>query len=91
MPGRHIHNTFVYFRQQGQGSPLLLLHCGLGTGGDFATLIPELAQHYTVVTPDRPGYGRSDRNAVFDGALFSSQADLMAALLEEMAAPPTFV
>jgi pimeloyl-ACP methyl ester carboxylesterase len=91
VPERHIQDTLVYFQQRGQGPPLLLLHCGLGTGGDFAGLAPELAQRYTTLTPDRPGYGRSDHDAVFDAALFRSQADLMAGLLQETATSPAFV
>lgn len=45
------------------GVPVLLLHGQPGTGGDWEHVIPRLADRYTVVVPDRPGYGASGGRA----------------------------
>jgi len=49
----------LYFEVQGSGQPLVLIH---GSGGDtesHADVMTLLAEHYTVVTYDRRGNGRS--------------------------------
>ncbi|MBT9548642.1 MAG: alpha/beta hydrolase [Candidatus Sericytochromatia bacterium] len=51
--------TDIHYLEQGQGSPLLLLH---GNGADaklYLPLIQTLARHFRVVAPDLPGFGRS--------------------------------
>ncbi len=82
----------IYYHQQGSGEPLVLLHSGLGTGGDFAAVIPTLAHRYTVLTPDRPGYGRSGRGVAFERqTFFQRQAHLLNAFLETATRPPAFL
>lgn len=49
----------IYYETYGQGTPLLLLHGGIGSIADFEKCIPELAKHYLVIAPDSPGHGRS--------------------------------
>ncbi len=45
----------------GEGPPLLLLH-GIGDSADtWRTVVPGLAEHYTVIAPDLLGHGLSDR------------------------------
>ena len=41
------------------GVPVLLLHGQPGTAGDWERVVPLLEDRYTVVVPDRPGYGAS--------------------------------
>lgn len=91
MPRRQIQEMPIYFQQRGRGEPLLLIHCGLGTGGDFATMLPALAEHYAVITPDRPGYGRSGHGLTFDGDFFARQARWMHQLLDTLALGPAHV
>jgi haloacetate dehalogenase len=67
----------------GDGPPLLLLHGYPQTHVAWHRIAPNLAQHYTVVTPDLPGYG--DSSAPRDGdyskrAMARTMADLMAEL-----------
>jgi pimeloyl-ACP methyl ester carboxylesterase len=43
----------------GEGPAVVLLHGQPGSARDWAPVIPLLAEHRTVVVPDRPGYGRT--------------------------------
>jgi pimeloyl-ACP methyl ester carboxylesterase len=47
----------------GDGSPLLLLHGGLGNMEYFGGQVGELAKQYRVIAMDSRGHGRSTRNA----------------------------
>jgi pimeloyl-ACP methyl ester carboxylesterase len=52
----------IYYRDEGQGLPLLLLHGGWGYGlNPFDRQIEELRAGFRVVCPDRSGYGGSTR------------------------------
>lgn len=50
----------IFARTGGSGPPLLLLHGYPQTNVMWHQLAPELAQHYSLVMPDLPGYGWSD-------------------------------
>jgi haloacetate dehalogenase len=50
----------MYYRRQGEGPLLVLLHGWPQTGHCWRHLIGPLARSYTVVAPDLRGYGRSD-------------------------------
>lgn len=54
--------TINYVRG-GRGSPLVLLHGYPQTWYMWRKVLPELAQHYTVIAPDLRGAGRSDAPA----------------------------
>ena len=47
------------YDQAGNGEPLLLLHGFGSTRDDFAALVPDLAQDFTVLSIDLPGHGSS--------------------------------
>lgn len=66
----------------GSGPPLLLLHGYPETHAAWHRVAPELAERFTVVIPDLPGYG--DSSAPHDGdyskrAMARAMVDLMAA------------
>ncbi|MBV9353898.1 MAG: alpha/beta fold hydrolase [Chloroflexi bacterium] len=51
----------TYYRVQGQGSPLVLVH-GLGSSHlTWAAITDALAEHFTVYVLDLPGFGYSDK------------------------------
>jgi haloacetate dehalogenase len=50
----------MYYRQQGQGPLLVLLHGWPQTGHCWRHLVGPLAETYTVLVPDLRGYGRSE-------------------------------
>ncbi len=50
----------LFARIGGRGPPLLLIHGYPETHAMWHLVAPELARHFTVITPDLRGYGRSD-------------------------------
>lgn len=56
-----IDKSKIYYEIYGQGTPLLLLHGGLGSIENFKKCIPELASHFKVIALDSPGHGRSSQ------------------------------
>ncbi len=59
MPTVNLSTGSVHYLEQGQGTPLILLHANPGDSLDFAAVIPTLANHYRVLALDWPGYGKS--------------------------------
>lgn len=79
-----IGDSELHVRTGGSGPPLLLLHGYPQTGAMWHQVAPKLAQHYSLVIPDLPGYGQSQGPACDDAFLAYSKrttaqtmADLM--------------
>ncbi len=49
----------IYYTEQGQGQPLLLIHGGILTGASWQPYLAAFAAHYRVITPDSRGHGRT--------------------------------
>lgn len=49
----------LFFREFGQGSPVLILHGLFGFSDNWQTIAKGLSDHYLVVTPDLRNHGRS--------------------------------
>lgn len=72
----------LYVQEHGQGSPLVLLHGGLGSGEMFGPVLTQLAQHHRVILPDLQGHGRTaDVDRPMD---LAAMADDIAALIEHL-------
>ena len=72
----------LYYETRGSGRPLILLHGGLGSGEMFGPILPQLAEHHTVIAPDLQGHGRTaDINRPIDAGLM---ADDIAALVDHL-------
>jgi pimeloyl-ACP methyl ester carboxylesterase len=62
--------------------PLLFVHCwGVSTAA-FGAFFDRLAEHYRVVAPDLPGFGRSP--AAKEGVSYDGYADVLAGVLAEL-------
>ncbi len=76
----------IYREVRGEGDPVVLLHGGLGTIGDFKFQTPELAKHFRVVSFERPGHGRSeDTNEEFN---YQTMKEYTIAFLEGLGLGP---
>ncbi len=59
MPTIDLDDFRMYYEVRGAGAPLLLLHGGLGIGGDWRLVFPSDPPEYRVIVPDLRGHGRS--------------------------------
>lgn len=64
-PARYIdvNEMTLSYQEHGEGTPLVLIHGGLGSSADWKALLPELAEGFRVITPDSRGHGRSTNPA----------------------------
>lgn len=77
----------IYFRTGGSGPALLLLHGYPQSHVIWHKIAPELAEHFTLVMPDLPGYGQSAIPPLSaDHAAYSKRvmASTMASLMESL-------
>jgi pimeloyl-ACP methyl ester carboxylesterase len=82
--GQHaeVNGINLYYEVHGAGRPVVLLHGGLGSGEMFGPVMPQLAEHHQVVTPDLQGHGRTaDIDRPLDIRLM---ADDIAALIDHL-------
>ncbi len=77
-----LHGHCVTYRQAGSGPVLLLIHGVTGNMHTWDAVLPELAEHFTVVTPDLLGHGLSakPKGDYSLGAFASGIRDLLGAL-----------
>jgi 4,5:9,10-diseco-3-hydroxy-5,9,17-trioxoandrosta-1(10),2-diene-4-oate hydrolase len=76
----------IFFAETGTGAPVVLLHGGgPGASGvsNYSRNIAALAQHFRVVVPDMPGYGRSAKG-VDRSDPFGYLADHIRGVLDEL-------
>ena len=79
----------LYYEIHGEGMPLLYLHGGLSSSLDFSKYIPELSEHFKVITFDRKGHGRSiDDDEIFS---FASMAEYTNLFLDKIGIRKAFV
>ncbi|HWH10594.1 MAG TPA: alpha/beta hydrolase [Solirubrobacteraceae bacterium] len=77
-----LHGHTQSYRIAGAGPVLLLLHGIAGTAEAWVPSMPLLASRFTVIAPDLPGHGESDKGSgdYSLGALANSMRDLLVGL-----------
>jgi pimeloyl-ACP methyl ester carboxylesterase len=76
----------IAYREAGDpGNPkLVLLHGFPSSSHQYRTLIPSLADHFYVISPDYPGFGNSDLlDSTKFAYTFDSLADVIGRFLEQ--------
>jgi len=58
-----VNGVKIWYAEFGQGTPVILLHGGLGNSNYWGLLVPALDTQYRVIVMDSRGHGRSTRNA----------------------------
>lgn len=79
-----------HVQQMGEGPPVLLIH---GTGASthsWRGVAPLLARHFTVIAPDLPGHGFTER-ASGQRLSLPAMADSVAELVDSLGVRPLFV
>ena len=72
----------LYYKDWGEGRPVVLMHGWPLTGDTFDRLGMELAENgYRVIIPDRRGFGRSDKT--WNGNDYDTYADDVNAILDD--------
>ena len=59
MPRVSVHGVDVFYRDEGQGEPVVLAHSSTASSGQWRDLISQLSTRYRVLAPDHLGYGRT--------------------------------
>ena len=77
-----LHGHPVTYRRMGEGPPIVLIHGITSSSRTWRSVMPALAEHYTVIAPDLLGHGRSakPRGDYSLGAYASGVRDLLLAL-----------
>ncbi|PYY92278.1 alpha/beta hydrolase [Pseudomonas sp. TKO26] len=75
----------LYYSKLGHGSPVVLLHGGLGNADYWGLQAKALAARHTVISVDSRGHGRSTRDARPYG--YDLMADDVVALLDQLQIP----
>lgn len=83
-----IKGTKIYYEEYGNGTPLLLLHQGLGSIENLGDLLPELSKHFRIIAPDAPGHGRSEQADSLSGALL---ADYCSGIIDQLKLDSVYV
>ncbi len=80
-----IHGHDVSYRMAGEGPAIVLIHGIAGSSTTWKSVMPRLAEHYTVIAPDLLGHGQSakPRGDYSLGAYASGIRDLLAVLGRE--------
>ena len=73
----------IFYRIQGQGEALLLIHGFPSCSWDWYKICDQLSQHYQVISFDLLGFGYSDKPQQHHYTIFE-QADIAEALLREL-------
>ncbi len=92
MPYAEVNDIRMYYEEEGQGAPLLLLHGALGAvdpavTSSWVTLRPSLSARYRTFSLESRGHGRTDNPA---GRLsYAQMAGDIAAFIEQLDLAPT--
>ena len=71
----------IYIGDEGKGFPLVLIHGFLGSSRMWGPQIDFFKDYFRVITPDLPGYGKSNRTTSHNS--IQSMANLLLDCLEE--------
>lgn len=79
----------VFYQAWGQGDPLVLLHSGGSSSGQWQKVGEDLASRYRMIAPDFLGFGASSVWTEPGGLTHDLQADLVAEVIGREANAPT--
>lgn len=84
MPYFNFNTKRVFYRERGQGEPVILLHGNSVSSRMFATLFKLYSRQFQVITLDFPGHGKSERMEKFETDFWHYNSKVVLALMEEL-------
>lgn len=90
MPLVKLSTGSVHYLEQGEGTPLVLLHANPGDSKDFEAVFPALAKKNRVLVLDWPGYGSSDVPPDPGSATVMHFYQVLREFIAALALPPAF-
>ena len=88
MPIKSIRGTKYYYKEQGSGTPLVLLHGFTGSGQNWEPFLTDFSRRFRVIVPDILGHGRSASPADPNRHQMAEVAADIIALLHELVNEP---
>jgi pimeloyl-ACP methyl ester carboxylesterase len=85
---QRVNGVKLYYEEYGQGTPLLLIHGGLGSIENFAPLIAELSKRFRVIAVDCPGQGRSEQAEYLS---YQLMADYFSKMIDQLKLDSVYV
>lgn len=80
----HYQSKRIFYKETGNGKPLIMLHGDTASSNMFDMLLPLYQEHYRVILIDFLGNGKSDRVKEFPADLWISQAHQVIALINHL-------
>jgi len=77
-------NRKVYYKVEGYGAPLLLLHGNTVSSKMFSQIIKRYSRYFQVILLDFPGHGKSERLMKFETDFWYYNAKVTYALINEL-------
>lgn len=87
MPELRLGDAKIHYRDEGAGTPVVLLHSSAMSGDQWSGLIDDLVADYRVLAPDLYGYGRSDPWPESRPLTLEDESEIVAAMLARANAP----
>ena len=85
-----VRGVVVAFLDQGEGEPVVLLHCSGSSSAQWRALIDALSAHYRVIAPDLFGYGATPLWPGHAPFSLGHEAEIVVALLGMLGEPALF-
>ncbi len=84
---RDIDGVRIFFRESGQGTPVLLLHCAGGTSGQWRKLMDRMHDRYRLIALDMVSHGRSDKAPPGVKDIYELEVDILKSFADMVAQP----
>ena len=86
MPFANNQGTNIFYKVEGQGSPLVMMHGGLGNHEDFFDYgyVAALKETHQLILIDMRGFGQSDKPHQANGYTFKKMAEDIVAVMDDL-------
>ena len=79
---RDIDGLKIFYRDSGEGTPVLLLHCAGGTSGQWRKLMDRIGDRYRLIALDMVAHGKSDKAPPDINDIYELEVDILKAFAD---------